>query len=616
MIDKKEVSKAALKHVPFLLGMDYLGALASNTLPVFKDGIKDLQHLELYKDRMLEYVIHPTMNLSHAFHNEYFLKGQLLLLAFGGYLTLKDAWGKRNKFEFDSKYGSHGTSSWATKDEAFDKNFASSSYDSGGFFIGRYGRKPLYHKKGTMLNRHSISFGSPGSGKSSAVIIPQIVSVVREAMINSENADSLILTDVKGELYEKTSGMLREAGYDVKVVNFEDMKLSVCYNPLDYIEEDEDVREIAESLVLNAAQGKTGNDNFWFDAQVSMLSFLIHAIRYTLPKEEQHLANVFQLLNMEQDKMKQIAEKFPPYHIVNISYRQAIQSLQDKTAANVFISLKTTMGLWVYQRVCEFTYTSDFRFEDISEQPTALFVIIPAGEMRYRTIISTMFTQMFSVLYREAGRNMGRLKRPCRFLLDEYCNLGRFAPGFESRLATCRSMLIEMHMICQSLGQLQNRYGRERAEEIMGCCDITMLLSCRTKESADYFMGMLDDTTIRTHSQSKTGDKHSESENRTRRPLMTRSELLNMDRKYMLVFVSGKNPMKLKKGFWEGIKEFSELMTDPSSRYDYKPPERKAYVPYDWSAIFPDQAEAKETEATNEIRELETEQSLDEFFVS
>jgi hypothetical protein len=66
MIDKREIGKSALKTTPFLIGMDYMGALATNMLPVLPKAIKDLDHLDMYQNQMMQYLMDPALNISQA----------------------------------------------------------------------------------------------------------------------------------------------------------------------------------------------------------------------------------------------------------------------------------------------------------------------------------------------------------------------------------------------------------------------------------------------------------------------------------------------------------------------------------------------------------------------
>ena len=55
---------------------------------------------------------------------------------------------------------------------------------------------------------HSLEIGATGSGKTQTVILPLVHSLAKAR-------ESMIITDPKGEIYEKTSVMLRKKGYQI-----------------------------------------------------------------------------------------------------------------------------------------------------------------------------------------------------------------------------------------------------------------------------------------------------------------------------------------------------------------------------------------------------------------
>ena len=60
---------------------------------------------------------------------------------------------------------------------------------------------------------HSLVIGATGSGKTQTVILPMVYSLAKAR-------ESMIITDPKGEIYEKTSNMLRARGYQILLLNF------------------------------------------------------------------------------------------------------------------------------------------------------------------------------------------------------------------------------------------------------------------------------------------------------------------------------------------------------------------------------------------------------------
>jgi DNA helicase HerA-like ATPase len=71
---------------------------------------------------------------------------------------------------------------------------------------------------------HSLVIGATGSGKTTMVINPLVNFLAKKG-------ESMVITDPKGEIYEKNGEMLKDKGYEVIVVNFRDPKNGSCWNP-------------------------------------------------------------------------------------------------------------------------------------------------------------------------------------------------------------------------------------------------------------------------------------------------------------------------------------------------------------------------------------------------
>ncbi|WP_342274867.1 type IV secretory system conjugative DNA transfer family protein [Spiroplasma endosymbiont of Cantharis lateralis] len=84
----------------------------------------------------------------------------------------------------------------------------------------------IYH---TLEKLHLLVLGSTGSGKTQKLIFP---GIIRNGMLDNDKQPTMVITDPKGEIYEQTSGILEEQGYNVKVLNFRDTTSSYAWNPL------------------------------------------------------------------------------------------------------------------------------------------------------------------------------------------------------------------------------------------------------------------------------------------------------------------------------------------------------------------------------------------------
>lgn len=75
---------------------------------------------------------------------------------------------------------------------------------------------------------HALIIGTTGTGKTQRFIIPHI-----QVLSSTKTKPCFVVSDPKGELYEKNSTKLREEGYEVKVFNLRQPYASTRWNPLD-----------------------------------------------------------------------------------------------------------------------------------------------------------------------------------------------------------------------------------------------------------------------------------------------------------------------------------------------------------------------------------------------
>ncbi len=76
---------------------------------------------------------------------------------------------------------------------------------------------------------HTLVVGTTSSGKTQRFVVPSL-----QLMSMTAAKPSFVITDPKGELFDKCSNKFTEEGYDVKVINLRDPFASVQWNPLSY----------------------------------------------------------------------------------------------------------------------------------------------------------------------------------------------------------------------------------------------------------------------------------------------------------------------------------------------------------------------------------------------
>jgi len=420
-----------------------------------------------------------------------------------------------------------------------------------GIVLGIKNNKVLIQNKESKLpNRNVYVVGGPGSYKTQSFVLTNMINITD---------CSIVVTDPKGEVYEKTAKIKEAQGYEVRVVNFKHMILSDHYNSFGYVRRDLDASTVANTMV--SVKNDPKRKDIWFNAQFGLLKALILYSTTEFHPDKRNMEGVLDFLQEFDPEVNKDGESdldmefmiLDKRHPARRSYELGFKKAPEKTRANIILSLLTTLGDYVDDEVARFTHNNDFFFEDIGTRKVALYVLIPTMDTTWEGLINLFFSQMFQELYLLGDKHGAKLPMPTVFLLDEFPNLGKFE-NYESFLATCRGYGISCCTILQNNTQLMDKYGKDKAESILGNCAIKICLGNVNNTTANYFSDNMGKTTVKVEtggtSISRSGAGNSSSSSNfsyIQRSLMNADEILAMNEKDSLILIAGKYPIRAKK---------------------------------------------------------------------
>jgi len=431
-------------------------------------------------------------------------------------------------------------------------------------------------------NVNVLVVGGSGSGKSASYSIPNAYQML----------GSYVFTDPKGELYDKTSGFLKQNGYDIKVLNLVNPANSDGYNPLMHISSEIDVDVIANTIVKGQkSEAGSSSDPYWDDMAEMLLKALIYYLIATRPEEEQNLASCSELVraantNGGSNLLTELMNQLPYDHPARMNYK-SIEIAPEKTYGSILSSLQSKLGKFDSKEIAEVTSTDTINFEDIGSKKTAVYVISSDTHTAYDFLLTIFFSQMIQQLYNFADANGGRLKMPTFFICDEFANIGKI-PDFDKKISTSRSRGISFSVILQNLDQLEAVYEKSY-ETIMGNCDTHVFLGSNSFKTVEYFSKALGEKTITRDSTSINRDKHyhrqgiSESDQVLGRALMTPDELRRMDNDECIIYEKGIKPVKAKKYYYFESPMAKKLAAYTLNHLDFNVGDRgkwRKYNPY------------------------------------
>lgn len=433
----------------------------------------------------------------------------------------------------------------------------------------------------TGINNNMLVIGGSGAGKTFYMVKPNIMQMMPKG--------SFIATDPKGELLRTTGRMLKNNGYNVKVLNLIDMAKSDCYNPFRYIRTENDVIKLVTNIISNTTPKEAApTDPFWTHAEGMLLQALFYYVWLELPMNQKNFQSVLKLLseaevNDKKDskltiRMKRLAEtsSLGENHPAYRQYMKVVRGAGD-TVRSIIISANSRLALLENPQILRILSKDDINLAELGigtkgnrKKRTALFCVIPDSDKSYNFIVGMLYTQLFQELYYQADFNYGgKLPLDVTLMLDEFANVA-LPDDFCSLLSTMRSRKISAVIIIQNLAQIKALF-KETWETITGNCDTLVYLGGNEKSTHEYISELLGKGTIDKRSTGETKGTHGSSSRNydvLGRSLMNPDEVRNMDNKNCLIFIKGFNPIFDEKYWPFDHKNFSQ--TEDGGAKPYK----------------------------------------------
>lgn len=280
-------------------------------------------------------------------------------------------------------------------------------------------------------NKNVLILGGSGSGKTRFHIKPNILQM---------NCN-YVITDPKGALLEECGHALVENGYKIKVFNLVDRQHSDHYNPFAYLHDEDDILKIAKNLIANMKddpRARPASDPIWEEGMTGLIEALFAYVLFELPTSQQNMTSVMELFRLLEVK-EDVANYVSPLDILfndlaaqkpdafAVKQYQIYKMAAPKTAQSINVSLGLRLSAFNIPTIASLVEDDSLALEDFTQdEKVALFVILPDTTKAFNFLAAVLYQQLFDLLVLAAdSRPEHRLVRHCRFLLDEFANLGK-----------------------------------------------------------------------------------------------------------------------------------------------------------------------------------------------
>jgi type IV secretory pathway TraG/TraD family ATPase VirD4 len=338
---------------------------------------------------------------------------------------------------------------------------------------------------GNHLNTAVI--GCAGSGKGYHYIRPNL---------KNEDGSNIFLVTADKNYVEYIP-----EGYEITVLDFNELSSDVCYNPFHYIENEYDIRQLAHCMVTNVSRGKE-KDEYFLDAWESLLC---SAITYVHEKSENKtMSEVLEVLKQMYDNPGQRCDK------------------------NACLSLIVMLDLFQASTIKELMCKDAVHMDAFkNEQKQAFVIVLNRVDCSFDVIVNMIISQIKQIVLKS------KCKSHLKIMLDEFSRY--YICDFPEFLAVCSTYNCSVDYCLQSICQLEAIYGKQCAYDILGFSNLVFLGTCSSAD-CQYLAERFEEAKRKPLFHKTVGKKS-----------MTPEKIMNLPMEKCIVFINGEKPYIQKK---------------------------------------------------------------------
>lgn len=404
-----------------------------------------------------------------------------------------------------------------------------------GKILGRFGRQILRVED----DRHHLIIGPTRSGKGACYVIPN--TLIHEG--------SMIVTDLKGEIFASTAGFRKSKGNQVFLFA-PGSDRTHRYNPLDFIRPDRgdrttDIQNIAAILVPENTESE--NSIWQATAQQVMagaISYINESVHYEARRNLGEVTAFFNSGVNLQALMTLIKEREPYLSRFTIESFNAYIALSERAAASALLDIQKALRPFRNERVVAATSVTDMDLRALKRRPISIYLAPSVTDITLlRPLLALFVQQTLDTLMLEHTE----CSVPVYFLLDEFRQLKKMSE-ITTKLPYVAGYNIKMAFVIQDLKNLDEVYGETSRHSLMGNCGYQLVFGANDQVTAEAVSKGLGKRTVRYKTESRTIElmglhRRTKVEQLRERDLMMPQEVRQMPADKMIILAEGQNPI-------------------------------------------------------------------------
>lgn len=352
---------------------------------------------------------------------------------------------------------------WSTKEEllkVLKEIDINSSIQKSGIPMG-YDKDKIYIKED---NSHTLVIGAPRSGKTQAVMLPQVKLAIKAN-------ESFFINDVKGEILENIGGELKKQNYNIIVLDYANLERGNYYNILDFPyylyannNKDKAIQMLEEIGFYLLHDSNDTSDIFWENTAIEYFIGLVLYLFDHAKKEEINLNSVFALSSQINDNNKRFIDNLDK-NSCTYQYLSNTLTAPSETKPGIVLTFSQRIKKFITkENLSSMMSKSDFDITNIGNEKTAIFVI--GGISNYaNTLISILLEQIFYSIQMYCNKD-----NRFNLIIDEFDSLMPIK-DFYGKLNYARGINIRITAFIKNLTNLNNIYGNKNKDLIRMCFD-------------------------------------------------------------------------------------------------------------------------------------------------
>ncbi len=451
-----------------------------------------------------------------------------------------------------------------------------------GILIGKFKGRELWLGGA----QHVITISPTRSGKTASVAKPVALSY----------EESMVVLDIKGELFADTSGWREAQGQLIRVwAPYDEGGNTHRFNPMTVLADMNAGKRIGEIQTIAAIlyPDAPGQDPFWTSqaraAFTAFTSYMFEAWDHEVAathgaRPDINASDAFpsfeRILRFSSGDgesttkaMLQTILAKPSLRFMSPQTRTVftnLAGLADQTFSSVIASMQAPLQQFLSPILAAATNATDIDVQSLRRRLTTLYVIIPTNKLDESAKLLNIFFS--TVIGNNLDKQLGAepdLKHQVLMMMDEFTAMGR-VDVWAKRISISASYGVRDLCIIQSRAQLNGTYGDNDAQNFITNHGAQIVFAPREQSDANEYSEMLGYRTVRMkqRSTSRGGGGHqvSTSYAEERRALLLPQEIKELPADDELIFYEGCKPIRAKKNWFFKDKVYRERASMPPAR--------------------------------------------------